>query len=128
MERGSNLERNFKADKPLQKLATDVTEFALFGVKLYLSPVFDMFNGEIIYYTLYEHPVLDMVMEMMEGTVSRVGSKTGAILHSDQGWAYQNKKYQKYLQENGFLQSMSRKGNCIDNGAMENFFGILSVN
>ena len=119
------LERNFKADKPLQKLATDVTEFALFGVKLYLSPVFDMFNGEIIYYTLYEHPVLDMVMEMMEGTVSRVGSKTGAILHSDQGWAYQNKKYQKYLQENGFLQSMSRKGNCLDNAVMENFFGLL---
>ena len=119
------LERNFKTDRPLQKLATDVTEFALFGVKRYLSPVMDMYNGEIIYYTLYEHPVLDMVMEMMEGTVSRIGNKTGAILHSDQGWSYQNKRYQKYLQENGFSQSMSRKGNCLDNAVMENFFGLL---
>ena len=119
------LERNFKTDKPLQKLATDVTEFSLFGVKRYLSPVMDMFNGEIIYYTLYEHPVLDMVLDMMRGTVKKIGNVTGAVLHSDQGWAYQNKKYQKYLQENGFRQSMSRKGNCLDNAVMENFFGLL---
>ena len=119
------ISRNFKTDRPLQKLATDVTEFSLFGVKRYLSPVMDMFNGEIIYYTLYEHPVLDMVMDMMRGTVKKIGSSTGAVLHSDQGWAYQNKKYQKYLQENGFSQSMSRKGNCLDNSMMENFFGLL---
>ena len=119
------LGRDFKTDRPLQKLATDVTEFTLFGVKRYLSPVMDMYNGEIIYYTLYEHPVLDMVMEMMQGTVKKVGSSTGAVLHSDQGWTYQNKRYQKYLQENGFRQSMSRKGNCLDNSMMENFFGLL---
>ena len=119
------LARNFNADSPCQKLVTDVTEFSLFGVKRYLSPVMDMFNGEIIYYTLYEHPVLDMVMDMMRGTVKKIGSSTGAVLHSDQGWAYQNKKYQKYLQENGFSQSMSRKGNCLDNSMMENFFGLL---
>ena len=119
------ISRNFKTDRPLQKLATDVTEFSLFGVKRYLSPVMDMFNGEIIYYTLYEHPVLDMVMDMMKGTVAKVGSSTGAVLHSDQGWAYQNRMYQTYLQENGFSQSMSRKGNCLDNSMMENFFGLL---
>lgn len=117
--------RNFKADRPLQKLATDVTEFSLFGVKRYLSPVMDMFNGEIISYTLYEHPNMDMVMEMMRKTVEKVGSHTGAILHSDQGWAYQNKRYQGYLSKNGFKQSMSRKGNCLDNSMMENFFGLL---
>ena len=119
------LSRNFVADKPLQKLTTDVTEFSLFGMKRYLSPVLDMFNGEIIHYTLYEHPVLNMVMDMMEGVVAKTGSSTGAILHSDQGWAYQHKKYQLYLQENGFRQSMSRKGNCLDNSVMENFFGLL---
>jgi len=119
------IDRNFKTDRPLQKLATDVTEFSLLGVKRYLSPVMDMFNGEIISYTLYEHPVLDMVMKMMEKTVEKVGSQTGAILHSDQGWAYQNKRYQRYLAENGFKQSMSRKGNCLDNAMMENFFGLL---
>ena len=119
------ISRNFNTDRPLQKLATDVTEFSLFGEKRYLSPVMDMFNGEIIYYTLYEHPVLDMVLDMMKGTVKRIGSGTGAVLHSDQGWAYQNRKYQSYLQENGFSQSMSRKGNCLDNSMMENFFGLL---
>lgn len=119
------IERNFHADRPAQKLATDVTEFALFGEKLYLSTVMDMYNGEIVYYTLYEHPVLDMVMEMMKGTVKKIGRSTGAILHSDQGWAYQHKRYQQYLQRNGLRQSMSRKGNCLDNAMMENFFGLL---
>lgn len=119
------LNRDFKSDKPLQKLTTDVTEFALFGEKRYLSPIMDMFNGEIITYTLYEHPVLNMVMEMVEQAVVKVGSHTGAVLHSDQGWAYQNRRYQEYLSKNGFIQSMSRKGNCLDNAMMENFFGLL---
>lgn len=117
--------RDFHAERPLQKLATDVTEFALFGEKLYLSPVMDMYNGEILHYTLYEHPVLDMVMEMVKGTVKKIGRGTGAILHSDQGWAYQHKRYQRYLRRSGLRQSMSRKGNCLDNAMMENFFGIL---
>ena len=64
-------------------------------------------------------------MDMMEGTIKKTGINTGAILHSDQGWAYQNKRYQRYLQENGVRQSMSRKGNCLDNSMMENFFGLL---
>lgn len=117
--------RNFNADRPLQKLATDVTEFSLFGVKRYLSPVFDMFNGEIIHYTLYERPVLDMILEMTKGAIKKIGKNTGAILHSDQGWAYQHKKYQQLLMRNGLRQSMSRKGNCLDNSMMENFFGLL---
>lgn len=119
------LKRNFRSDKPLQKLATDVTEFSLFGVKRYLSPVLDMFNGEIVCYTLYEHPVLDMVLEMGRQLVSKEGRDSGAILHSDQGWQYQHGKYQEMLAENGIQQSMSRKGNCLDNSVMENFFGLL---
>ena len=117
--------RNFEADKPHTKLVTDVTEFSLFGRKLYLSPVIDLYNSELIYYTLYEHPVLYMVMKMMRGTISVIGPNTGAILHSDQGWQYQHKTYQKYLKDNNLVQSMSRKGNCLDNAVMENFFGIL---
>lgn len=119
------LERNFHADKPHQKLVTDVTEFSLFGTKLYLSPVLDLYNRELIYYTIYEHPVLDMVTEMAKGVISVIGSDTNAILHSDQGWQYQNKRYQNLLKENNLRQSMSRKGNCLDNSVMENFFGLL---
>ena len=119
------LERDFVAEAPHKKLVTDVTEFHLFGVKIYLSPVLDLYNSELIYYTIYRHPVLDMVTDMIEGTVAVIGRRTGAILHSDQGWQYQHKNYQKLLKNNHLVQSMSRKGNCLDNAVMENFFGLL---
>ncbi len=119
------LERDFTADAPRKKMVTDVTEFHLFGVKIYLSPVLDLYNSELIYYTIYRHPVMDMVLDMIKGTVSVIGSHTDAILHSDQGFHYQHKDYQKLLKENHITQSMSRKGNCLDNAVMENFFGLL---
>ena len=119
------LNRNFHSNKPLYKLVTDVTEFSLFGQKRYLSPVLDLFNGEIVCYTLYERPVLDMVIEMERELVRHKGIAEGAILHSDQGWQYQHKSYQQILTDNGIRQSMSRKGNCLDNSVMENFFGLL---
>ena len=119
------LERDFQAEAPHQKLVTDVTEFHLFGEKIYLSPVLDLYNSEIIYYTIYRRPVLDMVIDMIDGTIEVIGNKTNAILHSDQGWQYQNKKYQNKLKDNNIRQSMSRRGNCLDNAMMENFFGLL---
>ena len=112
------LNRDFHSDKPHKKLVTDVTEFHLFGTKLYLSPVLDLYNGELVSYTIYERPVLDMVMEMMRRTLNVIGEKTHAILHSDQGWQYQHKDYQRLLKENNLIQSMSRKGNCLDNAVV----------
>lgn len=119
------INRNFQSYKPLYKLVTDVTEFSLFGEKRYLSPVLDLFNGEIVCYTLCERPVLDMVLDMERELVSHKGIEEGATLHSDQGWQYQHKTYQKILEDNHIKQSMSRKGNCLDNSVMENFFGLL---
>ena len=119
------LGRSFYSDKPYSKLVTDVTEFHLFGSKLYLSPVLDLYNGELISYTIYERPVLEMVMQMMRRTIKVIGKNTNAILHSDQGWQYQHKDYQALLKKNNLIQSMSRKGNCLDNAVMENFFGLL---
>jgi len=119
------LQRDFKADAPNQKWATDVTEFSLFGQKRYLSPVMDMYNGEIISYTLSEHPNLSMVTDMLSKALKKVKNNDNLILHSDQGWHYQNNTYQKMLRDRGITQSMSRKGNCLDNAVMENFFGIL---
>ena len=119
------LERNFHADAPYRKLVTDVTEFHLFGTKIYLSPVLDLYNSEVVYYTIYRRPIMDMVKDMVLGTIAVIGSKTGAILHSDQGFHYQHKDYQKLLADNNIRQSMSRKGNCLDNAVAENFFGIL---
>jgi len=102
-----------------------VTEFSLFGSKLYLSPVLDLYNGEIISYAISERANYRQVDEMLDKAFSRLPDSSGLILHSDQGWQYQNVRYQKRLLEKGIRQSMSRKGNCLDNAVMENFFGLL---
>jgi len=119
------LQRDFQACQPNAKLVTDVTEFALFGEKRYLSPVMDLYNGEILGYTISEHPNLKMVTDMLEDLLEILPKGTTAIVHSDQGWQYQNRLYQNMLKRRGLMQSMSRKGNCLDNAVMENFFGLL---
>jgi transposase InsO family protein len=119
------IQRDFKADAPNQKWTTDVTEFSLFGTKLYLSPILDMYNSEIISYNLSERPVLGQVMDMLDKAFAKIPDNTNLIFHSDQGWQYQHKQYQKRLADKGIRQSMSRKGNCLDNSIMENFFGLL---
>ncbi len=119
------INRNFHADAPNQKWATDITEFALFGKKLYLSPILDMYNGEIISYNISERPLLGQVLEMLDKAFEKIPDNTNLIFHSDQGWQYQHKTYQHRLKEKGVRQSMSRKGNCLDNAVMENFFGLL---
>ena len=121
------LERNFKTDAPNQKWVTDVTEFSLFGTKLYLSPIIDLFNGEVVAYDLSYHPNLKQVTNMLEQAFAKIPDGTGLILHSDQGWQYQHKHYQKMLKDKGVQQSMSRKGNCLDNACAENFFGLLKT-
>ena len=119
------LNRNFYAEKPNQKWVTDVTEFSLFGQKLYLSPVLDLHNGYLVSYTISDRPVLGMVTSMLEKAFETIPDGTGLILHSDQGWQYQHRQYQRMLRKKGIRQSMSRKGNCLDNAVMENFFGLL---
>lgn len=119
------LERNFEADKPNEKWVTDVTEFSLFGQKLYLSPILDLYNREIISYSISHHPRFSQTVEMLELAFQKIPHNANLILHSDQGWQYQMKRYQRMLKEKGIRQSMSRKGNCLDNAVMENFFGVL---
>jgi len=119
------LERNFKAEKPNQKWVTDVTEFSLFGQKLYLSPILDLCSQDIVSYTLSDSPVLSMVTNMLDKAFSKIPDGTGLILHSAQGWQYLHRQYQRMLTKKGICQSMSRKGNCLDNAVMENFFGHL---
>ena len=119
------MERNFEAEKPNQKWVTDVTEFSLFGQKLYLSPILDLCSRDIVSYTISDRPVLSMVNEMLDRAFEKIPDGTNLILHSDQGWQYQHKQYQRRLKAKGIRQSMSRKGNCLDNAVIENFFGLL---
>lgn len=119
------LNRNFKARKPCQKWVTDVTEFSVGGKKLYLSPIMDLYNSEIVSYNLSERPTFKQTMDMLQKAFTRIPAKARLILHSDQGWQYQMRRYQVALRERKIKQSMSRKGNCLDNAVMENFFSIL---
>lgn len=119
------LNREFEAKEPNQKWVTDVTEFKVHNEKLYLSPIVDLFNGEVISFNLSRHPVFAQVVDMLEKAFNKIPDNTDLILHSDQGWQYQMKQYQHLLKEKGIRQSMSRKGNCLDNSLAENFFGLL---
>ncbi|OMP65639.1 transposase [Domibacillus epiphyticus] len=119
------LDRHFTANTPNEKWVTDITEFKIFGEKLYLSPVLDLFNGEIITYTIGSRPTYSLVSDMLEKAFERLPAIHQLLLHSDQGWHYQMKKYRHALESKGIVQSMSRKGNCYDNSVMENFFGIM---
>ena len=120
------IQRQFEATKPMEKCYTDVTEFAIpaSSQKLYLSPVLDGFNSEIIAYNLSTSPNLDQVEAMLNQAFSE-DHYTNTILHSDQGWQYQHQYYHHFLEDKGIQPSMSRKGNSPDNGMMESFFGIL---
>jgi len=119
------LEQNFKAEAPNQKWVTDVTEFSLFGQKIYLSPILDLCSSDVISYAISDRPALSMAISMLEKAFDQIEDGSNLILHSDQGWQYQHKHYQKMLKAKGIRQSMSRKGNCLDNAVIENFFGLL---
>jgi putative transposase len=121
----NHLNRDFTAEAPNEKWVTDITEFKLFGEKLYLSPVLDLFNGEIVTYTIGSRPTYSLVSEMLVQAFEHLPEQHHLMMHSDQGWHYQMKKYRYALQNRGITQSMSRKGNCYDNSVMENFFGIM---
>ena len=120
------IQRQFEASKPMEKCYTDVTEFAIpaSSQKLYLSPVLDGFNSEIIAYNLSTTPNLKQVKTMLEQAFIEKHYEN-TILHSDQGWQYQHDSYHRFLESKGIQPSMSRKGNSPDNGMMESFFGIL---
>ena len=120
------IQRQFEATKPMQKCYTDVTEFAIpaSSQKLYLSPVLDGFNSEVISYNLSTSPNLVQMKAMLEQAFT-ANHYENTILHSDQGWQYQHDFYHHFLKNKGIQPSMSRQGNSPDNGMMESFFGIL---
>ena len=119
------LKRAFSVKKPDKVWATDVTEFQTGEGKLYLSPIKDLCTGEIISYSISPSPNMEMVMGMLNAALLAHPDHEGLLLHSDQGWHYQHASFVNLLKANGITQSMSRKGNCLDNGKMETFFSTL---
>lgn len=119
------ISRNFHADKPREKLTTDISQINIGETKLYLSAMVDMFNGEVVSYTISESPNMKLVMRMMHKADRNNAFGEDCIVHSDQGWQYQHFLYNSFLKSRNIVQSMSRKGNCYDNAIMESFFGSM---
>lgn len=122
------LNRRFNTTVPLQKLVTDVTEMKCAeGKKLYLNPILDLYNSEIISYSISDTPNVDFVMLALQDALPIIENHASyrTTIHSDQGFHYQNRRWVNTLKDKKIFQSMSRKGNCIDNAPMESFFGIM---
>ena len=118
-------ERDFTTTKCDEKWTTDISEFHIAAGKLYLSPILDMHSREIISFSISNSPNYEQTKEMLNYAFKTHKDLKGLIFHSDQGWQYQMQPYHEVLKEQGIIQSMSRKGNCLDNSPMENFFGIM---
>ena len=102
-----------------------MTEFGLFGEKLYLSPILDPYSSDLVSCTISDRPVLRIVPSMLDKAFQKIPDGTDLILHSDQGRQYRHRQYQQMLRKKGIRQSMRRKGNRLDNAIIENFFGLL---
>ena len=124
----NRLNRRFRTPFALQKVVTDVTEFKCTNdEKLYLSPLMDLYNGEIIGFSMSKSPTLDFALASLDQALAVIQARAAyrTTIHSDQGWHYQHKAWVRILKQNKIFQSMSRKATCADNAAMENFFGLL---
>lgn len=121
----NHIKRDFEANKPNEKWFTDVTEFNLRGNKIYLSPILDAYGRYIVSYNISSSANSNQIIDMLDKAFINNPNIENLILHSDQGWQYQHNFYTKRLEEKNIIQSMSRKGNSLDNGLMESFFGIM---
>ncbi|TPR41193.1 IS3 family transposase [Apilactobacillus micheneri] len=128
----NRLHRKFKTDRPYQKLTTDVSEFRYgnqdINHRVYLSPIMDLFSDEILTCSISEHPTVDFTIKPMKALIKTLPNlEYRTTVHSDQGFQYQNNKWQRLLKNNHIFQSMSRKGTCLDNAQMESFFHIMKT-
>ncbi len=117
------IDRDFFASESLKKCYTDINEFKVGEDKVYLAPIIDGYNAEIIAYSVSFSPNMVQQHEMLSQLQNE--RYDGMILHSDQGLQYQHIEYRQFLKVKGIIQSMSRKGTSADNSFMESFFGIL---
>ncbi len=121
---GNKLNRKFIVDEPNKVWLTDVSEFKIkvSDTKLYLSPILDLYNSEIVSYSISKSPTVEFTNSSLNKALDRLSKKHNLLIHSDQGFHYQHNSWVKTLEEKGIEQSMSRKGNCLDNSPMENFY------
>ena len=127
VEIGQNLSTHMAPISMEKVRVVDQSLANILGDKVYLSPILDLYNGEIVSYEVTQRPLYPLVGNILHQAIRRLKPPERPMIHSDQGWQYQMTYYQQALKERGLSQSMSRKGNCLDNAVMENFFGILKT-
>ncbi len=121
------LDRNFTAEMPNQKWVADITYVATDEGWLYLATVMDLFSRRIVGWAMSEHIDASLVVSAMAMALSQRRPEVGLLHHSDRGSQYASDVFQKLLQDNSIVCSMSRKGDCWDNACMESFFGSLKT-
>lgn len=124
---GNVLDRAFDAETPNQKWVSDVTEFRVGNQKVYLSPIYDLFDHSIVSFQTGTSPSTALTSQSLKTALEREQPDAGVLVHTDQGFQYQHVSWRALLEEHDAVQSMSRKANCYDNALIENFFGHLKT-
>ena len=119
------LNRDFHADRPNQKMVSDITYIRTDEGWLYLASIMVLYGRKIVGMAMDSSMTQELVIQALADATNRVGRVKDCILHSDRGTQYCARRYQNLLRASGFLSSMSRKGNCWDNAPMESFWGKL---
>ncbi len=121
------IRRDFFAERPNEKVYADVSMFIWKDQRIYLHAMLDGYAGDIVSYDISKTADLPQMNRMLERAVERYPGLEGAIFHTDQGWQYQHHSFRNFLEDHHMIQSMSRKGNCLDDALMENFFGLMKT-
>lgn len=117
------LDRDFTAPEPNTTWVTDVSEFRVGERKVYLSPVIDLFDRSVVAHSVFLSPSLELTNSSLSKALAHLEPGQAPLVHSDQGFQYQHLTWHSLLAGAGAGQSMSRRGNCLDNAVAENFFG-----
>lgn len=119
------LNREFTADRPGQKMVSDITYIPTDEGWLYLAGIMDLCGNKIVGISMDSRMTKELVMAALKDAICHTRATSGCILHSDRGSQYCSLEYQALAKDHGFISSMSRKGNCWDNAPMESFWGKL---
>ena len=124
-EQENLIKRNFDSEQPMRKLLTDITEIQCLDGKLYVSPVIDCFNGEIVALEMRNNMKKELCIDTIKQLAQQYPDLKGTIIHSDRGSQYTSEAFKEELRRNGMIQSLSGTGHCFDNARMESFFATL---
>ena len=124
-EKENIIKRDFSSSAPVKKVLSDITEVQCSDGKLYVSPIFDCYNGEILALEMRSNMKKELCIDTVKQLRQRFGTLDGVIMHTDRGSQYTSEAFRDTLKSYGMIQSLSSTGKCFDNSRMESFFATL---